>query len=144
MTMTRTATGAAARGYAETYGSTPDVVWSAPGRANLIGEHTDYNDGFVLPFAITERTAVAAARRDDDLIAVTSAQQPGTVRARLGDIAPGAVTGWGAYPLGVAWRLARHARCRARPAPTCSSTPTCLLAAGSHPRLRWRWRSPVR
>ena len=69
-------------GFAATYGRSPDVVWSAPGRANLIGEHTDYNDGFVLPFAITERTTVAAARRGDDTLAVTSSAFPGTVRMR--------------------------------------------------------------
>ena len=102
-----TAASTAARGCAQTYGHAPDVVWSAPGRVNLIGEHTDYNDGYVLPFAITERTAVAAARRDDDMIAVTSAHQRGTVRVRFSDIAPGAVTGWAAYPLGVAWALSQ-------------------------------------
>jgi galactokinase len=94
-------------GFAETYGRSPEVVWSAPGRANLIGEHTDYNDGFVLPFAISERTVVAAARRDDDTIAVTSASYPGTVRLGLGDVAPDAVSGWAAYPLGVAWAIAQ-------------------------------------
>jgi len=94
-------------GFAATYGLSPDVVWSAPGRANLIGEHTDYNDGFVLPFAITERTTAAAARRDDDTLAVTTSAFPGTVRMRLGSIAPGAVRGWAGYPLGVAWALAQ-------------------------------------
>ena len=104
-------------GFAETYGRAPDVLWSAPGRANLIGEHTDYNEGFVLPFAVTERTYVAASGRDDDTIAVTSAAfpgpvhpgtvRPGTVRVRLGEIAPGAVAGWAGYPLGVAWALAQ-------------------------------------
>jgi galactokinase len=59
-------------GFADTYQRSPEVVWSAPGRANLIGEHTDYNDGFVLPFAIAERTEVAAARRGDETIMVTS------------------------------------------------------------------------
>src|SRR5689334_15432232 len=54
----------AVRAFADAYGRQPDVAWSAPGRANLIGEHTDYNDGFVLPFAITQRTVAAAARRD--------------------------------------------------------------------------------
>jgi galactokinase len=78
---------------------------------NLIGEHTDYNDGFVLPFALAERTAVAAARRGDDTIAVTSTYEPGTIRARLADIGPGSVSGWAAYPLGVAWAIAQ-----ARPA----------------------------
>jgi galactokinase len=96
-----------ANGFTETYGRAPDVLWSAPGRANLIGEHTDYNEGFVLPFAVTERTYVAASGRDDDTIAVTSAAFPGTVRVRLGEIAPGAVAGWAGYPLGVAWALAQ-------------------------------------
>ena len=94
----------AVRGFTSCYGRAPEAVWSAPGRANLIGEHTDYNDGFVLPFAIAERTAVAAARRDDDTIAVASAGYPAE-RVRLGEIAPGTVSGWSAYPLGVAWAL---------------------------------------
>jgi galactokinase len=98
-------------GFTATYRRAPDVAWSAPGRANLIGEHTDYNDGFVLPFAIAERTYVAAARRDDDTIAVTSAAFPGTERVRLGEIAAGSVPGWAGYPLGVAWALAQaHGR----------------------------------
>jgi galactokinase len=66
-----------ASGFAATYGRSPDVVWSAPGRANLIGEHTDYNEGFVLPFAITERTVAAAARRGYDTITVASTSFPG-------------------------------------------------------------------
>ena len=97
-------------GFSAAYGRAPEVVWSAPGRVNLIGEHTDYNDGFVLPFAIGERTAVAATRRDDDVLAVTSSAYPDTVCRRLGDIAPstsehGTVSGWAGYPLGVAWAL---------------------------------------
>ncbi|MGH3244676.1 MAG: galactokinase [Trebonia sp.] len=97
-------------GFARAYGRSPEVTWSAPGRANLIGEHTDYNEGFVLPFAISERTAVAAARRDDDTISVTSASYPGTVRMGLGQIAPGTVGGWAGYPLGVAWAIAQGHR----------------------------------
>jgi galactokinase len=94
-------------GFAETYGRAPDVVWSAPGRANLIGEHTDYNDGFVLPFAITQRTTVAAGRRDDGRIAVATTLFPEKVIGRISDITQGAVHGWGAYPLGVAWAIAQ-------------------------------------
>ena len=45
------------------FGGTPDGVWLAPGRANLMGEHTDYNDGFVLPFALGQGVTAAAARR---------------------------------------------------------------------------------
>jgi len=99
--------GLAVRAFADAYRRQPDVTWSAPGRANLIGEHTDYNDGFVLPFAITKRTAVAAARRDDGIITVGSTFTPGTVTFRAAQIAPGAVDGWAGYPLGVAWALAR-------------------------------------
>ena len=66
----------AVRAFADAYHRGPDVTWSAPGRANLIGEHTDYNDGFVLPFAITQRTAAAAARRDDGVITVGSTLAP--------------------------------------------------------------------
>jgi len=100
-------TSAAARGFAAAYARAPEGVWSAPGRVNLIGEHTDYNAGLVLPFAISERTVVAAGRRPDDVITVSSTLYSGTVRARLARIAPGTVTGWGAYPLGVAWALSR-------------------------------------
>jgi galactokinase len=73
---------------------------------NLIGEHTDYNEGFVLPFAIGARTTVAAGRRADGVLAVASAQFPAEVATvPLADIAPGTVTGWLAYPAGVAWAL---------------------------------------
>ena len=105
MRTTESVTDRAVRGFARACGRDPDVVWSAPGRVNLVGEHTDYNEGFVLPFAITQRTVVAAARRGDDVITLTSTHQPETVRARLGDVAPGAVAGWAAYPLGIAWAL---------------------------------------
>lgn len=47
--------------FTEVYGREPLGTWSAPGRVNLIGEHTDYNLGFVLPFAINRRTVVALA-----------------------------------------------------------------------------------
>src|SRR5690606_7371049 len=53
------------RRFAEVYGHAPDGVWRAPGRVNLIGEHTDYNDGFVLPFAIDRSALVAVRLRRD-------------------------------------------------------------------------------
>ena len=89
------------------------VTWSAPGRANLIGEHTDYNEGLVLPFAIAERAIATAALADGDAIEAFSAEFPGTARAELAEIGPGAVRGWAAYPLGVAWALSPYAE-RAR------------------------------
>jgi galactokinase len=96
----------ASRRLTETAGRAPDVVWSAPGRVNLIGEHTDYNDGFVLPFAIAQRTAVAAARRADDTITVNSTYAPtGVGISGLHRVVPGRATGWFAYPLGVAWAI---------------------------------------
>ncbi|WP_395640669.1 galactokinase [Pseudolysinimonas sp.] len=91
------------------YRADPLGVWSAPGRVNLIGEHTDYNDGFVLPFAIDRRTTVALGLRDDNVIRLASTFSDETVSLTLADldaaVAGGRVTGWAAYPLGVAWAL---------------------------------------
>ena len=51
-------------------------VWFAPGRANLMGEHTDYNEGFVLPFALAQGVTATAAARDDGLLVLRSRQKP--------------------------------------------------------------------
>ncbi|MFJ4175192.1 galactokinase [Microbacterium sp. NPDC089696] len=100
--------------FASLTGHDPEGLWSAPGRVNLIGEHTDYNDGFVLPFAIPQRTVAAVGRRDDDRIRVVStfADEPVEVALDgLDDLFPTPageeprVPEWAAYPLGVAWAL---------------------------------------
>ncbi|AUS77818.1 galactokinase [Actinoalloteichus sp. AHMU CJ021] len=99
----------AARTFQELHGRAPEVVWSAPGRANLIGEHTDYNGGLVLPFALPYRIAVAASPREDGLVGMTTVDDSGHARAAapvpLAEVEPGDVTGWSAYPAGVAWVL---------------------------------------
>ena len=92
-------------GFGEWYGRRPSGAWSAPGRVNLIGEHTDYNDGFVLPFAIDRRTAVALGDRDDRVVRVASTFAPEPVEIHLDELTPDAVDGWAAYPLGVVWAL---------------------------------------
>jgi len=88
------------------FGGEPDGAWLAPGRANLMGEHTDYNDGFVLPFALGQGVTAAAACRTGRRLTVCSRQEPGDgVEVDLDVLAPGRVTGWAAYPAGVAWAL---------------------------------------
>jgi galactokinase len=88
------------------FGSDPTGVWAAPGRVNLIGEHTDYNDGLVLPFAIEERTEAAFSLRDDGHIRICSAQNPGeVVEMKAVNLTPGLPSGWAAYVAGVPWAL---------------------------------------
>lgn len=100
--------------FAASSGREPDGVWSAPGRVNLIGEHTDYNEGYVLPFAIPHRTYAAVAFNGTGDIRVESTLADGEVVAHLEELdgifptAAGAapvVPEWSAYVLGVAWAL---------------------------------------
>jgi len=96
---------AASAWFTRRYGREPEGVWFAPGRVNLIGG-PDYNEVFVLPFALGAGVTAAAARRSDRRIALTSRQQH---RARvlldIDGLEPGSVGGWAAYPAGVAWAL---------------------------------------
>lgn len=84
-------------------GRAPDGVWCAPGRVNLIGEHTDYNDGFVLPFALQQRAVLAAGPRDDDNVVMHSLELDQTVSRPLSGLEP--YGQWSAYLAGVVWAL---------------------------------------
>ncbi|AGS70072.1 galactokinase [Streptomyces collinus] len=92
--------------FAELYGTRPEGVWAAPGRVNLIGEHTDYNDGFVMPFALPHQATAAVSRRTDGVLRLHSADVGDTVvELRLDSLAPGSDPDWTAYPAGVVWAL---------------------------------------
>ncbi|WP_324649697.1 galactokinase [Georgenia sp. H159] len=91
--------------FGATFGAAPEGVWSAPGRVNLIGEHTDYNGGLCLPVALPHRTFVALRPREDRTVRLVSAQESGTRSVSLDDVGPGTVEGWPAYVVGVAWAL---------------------------------------
>jgi galactokinase len=94
-------------GFRERFGYEPVGVWSAPGRANLIGEHTDYNNGFVLPFGIDRRTYVALGRRDDNNCRIASSFSDQVIETELTENKPEALD-WALYPLGVAWVMREH------------------------------------
>jgi galactokinase len=85
-------------------GQLPAGVWAAPGRVNLIGEHTDYNDGYVMPFALAQRVRIAAAPRDDGTWSVTSLNNDSTKIFSAADLNPG-MAGWQAYVAGVVWAI---------------------------------------
>lgn len=88
------------------YGEEPTGVWAAPGRVNLIGEHTDYNAGLCLPIALPHRTFIALKPREDTKVRVVSDVAPDAVaEADLDGLTAGGVEGWAAYPVGVAWAL---------------------------------------
>ena len=92
--------------FLETFGEEPDLVAAAPGRVNLIGEHIDYSEGFVLPFAIKDRTLVAARKRDDSTVRVASAQRRNKiVTVDIKDVKPGLKGEWERYALGVLWSM---------------------------------------
>jgi galactokinase len=92
--------------FLESFGHEPDLVAAAPGRVNLIGEHIDYSDGFVLPFAIKDRTLVAARKRDDSTVRIASAQRRNkVVTVDIKDVKPGLKGEWERYALGVLWSL---------------------------------------
>jgi galactokinase len=93
----------ARNGFIEAFGYAPQGVWSAPGRANLIGEHTDYNLGFVLPFGIDRRTYAAIALRSDQVVRVRSTLDGSTFEADLSQRNLPAELDWAGYPIGVAW-----------------------------------------
>lgn len=89
------------------FGSAPSHLFRAPGRVNLIGEHTDYNDGFVLPCAIDYETVVAAGPRTDSLVRAVAADFGEQVSQfdLSTDILPDETMPWSNYVRGVAWAL---------------------------------------
>ena len=98
---------AAADLFETSFGQIPSGVWSAPGRVNLIGEHTDYTGGYVMPFAIDQRAAIAARPRTDRHIRAAAAGL-GMAEVALDDVRAGAPEGWLAYLAG-AVRVAESA-----------------------------------
>ncbi|PWI05788.1 galactokinase [Streptomyces sp. NWU339] len=101
-----TAARAAGERFRELYGAAPHGVWAAPGRVNLIGEHTDYNDGFVMPFALPHTAVAAVSRRDDGVLRLHSADVDApVVELTVDSLAPGTDRDWTAYPAGVVWAL---------------------------------------
>ncbi|MCU1423911.1 MAG: galK, partial [Microbacteriaceae bacterium] len=91
--------------FQELFGYEALGVWSAPGRVNLIGEHTDYNEGFVLPFAINKRTVLALGVRDDRVLRIASSFADEVAEIAIADLTPEVLSGWSAYPFGVAWAI---------------------------------------
>ena len=92
--------------FQELFGRKAEVLAEAPGRVNLIGEHIDYSEGFVLPFAIADRTYAAIARNNDGLVRIASQQRKNRIfTIDISDVKPGSAGEWEKYVLGVIWSL---------------------------------------
>ena len=92
--------------FLQTFGEEPDLIAAAPGRVNLIGEHIDYSEGFVLPFAIKDRTTAAIRKRDDSTVRIASAQRRNKiVTVDINNVKPGLKGEWERYALGVLWSM---------------------------------------
>jgi galactokinase len=92
--------------FGQEFGADREVsFFRAPARVNIIGEHTDYNNGYVLPIAIDRSITAAAVKRDDRQFRLRSLNFPELVTASLDNLAYDESKGWGNYPLGVAWVL---------------------------------------
>ncbi len=92
--------------FQELYGYAPHGVWSAPGRVNLIGEYTDFNEGFVLPLALPHTAVAAVSPRTDGILRLHSADLDAPLaELRVDELTPLSDGGWAAYPAGVVWAL---------------------------------------
>jgi galactokinase len=92
--------------FVEIFGHKAEVLAEAPGRVNLIGEHIDYSEGFVLPFAIADRTFAAIARNNDGLVRIASQQRKNRIfTIDIKDVQPGSAGEWEKYVLGVIWTM---------------------------------------
>lgn len=92
--------------FQELFGEAPEIIAAAPGRVNLIGEHVDFLDGFVLPFAISDLTTVAIARTSSNQIRVASLQKEGVIsKVDANKLEPKSGEAWTRYPVGVLWSL---------------------------------------
>ncbi|WP_127125870.1 galactokinase [Georgenia sp. SYP-B2076] len=125
----------ARRLFAATFGAEPTGVWAAPGRVNIVGEHTDYNDGLCLPIALPHRTFVALRPRPDRTVRLVSAQEPGVREVDLDTLGPagtaGEVAGWPAYAAGVAWALEREGLAAAGSVPGFDAAVDSCVPAGA-------------
>ena len=92
-------------GFEEAFGSPAAVVGRAPGRVNLIGEHTDYNAGLCLPLALAHATHAAVAPRTDGRVRIASRQATEPWEGSLDQLGPDTITGWASYVAGVLWAL---------------------------------------
>ncbi len=95
--------------FAALFSHAPEIISEAPGRVNLIGEHVDYCDGFVMPFAINDRTYAAISKRSDRDIRIASAQRPGEIFVTsLDQLSTNKEGDWERYILGVIWAFENH------------------------------------